>query len=94
LQVTRGRALREGASEFKIHGELVRVKARVETLDGLSAHADRNEILAWMRNFRRPPRRTWVVHGEPSAGSALAESIELELRWTAAIAADGEVVDL
>ena len=91
---TRGRALQEGASELKIHGELVRVKARVETLDGLSAHADRNEILAWLRNFRLPPRRTWVVHGEPGAASALAETIQRELHWTTAIAADGQVVDL
>ena len=91
---TRGRALQEGASALKIHGELVPVKARVESLDGLSAHADRNEILAWLRNFRRQPRRTWVVHGEPDSATALAGSIERELYWSAEVAADGEAVDL
>jgi metallo-beta-lactamase family protein len=60
----------------------------------MSAHADRGEILAWLHRFRRPPRRTWLIHGEPTSAGALAAEIERELRWPTSIAADGEVVDL
>jgi metallo-beta-lactamase family protein len=91
---TRGRALQEGARAIKIHGETIPVRARVETIDGLSAHADRNEILRWLRGFRRPPACTYVVHAEPRAAAALARTIEIELGWTAAVAADGPVIPI
>jgi metallo-beta-lactamase family protein len=91
---TRGRALQEGAAQIRIHGEDVPVKARVETIDGFSAHADRGEILAWLRGFRRAPRRTFVVHGEPAAATALAASIEKELGWETSVAVDRAVVEL
>ncbi|HTO06603.1 MAG TPA: MBL fold metallo-hydrolase [Myxococcota bacterium] len=91
---TRGRALQEGATSLRIHGQDVPVKARIETIDGFSAHADRNEILDWLGHFRAPPRHTWVVHGEPSAASALAGEIGSRLGWTVSVAADGEVGSL
>jgi metallo-beta-lactamase family protein len=91
---TRGRSLQEGARTVRIHGEDVPVNARIETLDAMSAHADRGEILAWLRGFRRAPRHVWVVHGEPAAAAALAAAIERELRWPTSVAADGQVVDL
>ncbi len=72
---TRGRALQDGAPTVRIHGQDIPVRATVETLDGLSAHADREEILRWLGGFRRPPRRTWVVHGEPSSASAFAATL-------------------
>ncbi len=89
---TRGRALQDGAAALKIHGEMIPVRARVETIDGLSAHADRREILRWLRGFRRPPRRTYVVHAEGPAAAALAGSIHAELGWSVAVAHDGETV--
>jgi metallo-beta-lactamase family protein len=91
---TRGRALAEGAREIKIHGELVPVRAEVATLSGLSAHADRADLLRWLRGFRRPPRRTFVVHGEPGASAALAATIREELGWRADAAQDGASVSL
>ncbi len=69
---TRGRALQEGAKSIKIHGQQVTVRARVETIDSLSAHADRSEILAWLRTAPRPPKTVHLVHGEPRATEALA----------------------
>jgi metallo-beta-lactamase family protein len=91
---TRGRALQDGARAVKIHGEMIPVKARVETINGLSAHADRREILRWMRGFKSPPRQTYVVHAEDHAASALAELVHRELGWPVAVARDGEVVPL
>jgi metallo-beta-lactamase family protein len=86
---TRGRALQEGARTLRIHGADVLVRARVETIDGLSAHADREEILRWLGGLHRPPRQTWVVHGEPSAATALRDTIRTRLGWRAEVATDG-----
>ena len=91
---TRGRALQEGARTLRIHGQDVPVRARVETLDGLSAHADRDEILRWLSGCRRPPRQTYVVHGEPQAAQGLADALQTRLRWEARVARDGETVPL
>jgi metallo-beta-lactamase family protein len=91
---TRGRALLEGAREIKIHGELVPVHARVEHVNGLSAHADQREILRWLSGFERPPARTYVVHGEPRPAEALAEAIRKELGWSVMVAVNGATVPL
>jgi metallo-beta-lactamase family protein len=91
---TRGRALQDGASHIKIHGEQVPVQARIETVDGFSAHADRAELLRWLRGFRRPPLHTYVVHGEPEASRAFAASIADELGWEVSVAEDGATVPL
>lgn len=93
-QGTRGRALQEGKREIRMFGREVRVRAKVEALDGLSAHADRSEILRWLRGFRRAPHRTYLVHAEPSAAEALESTIRSELTWTARPARDGETVPL
>jgi metallo-beta-lactamase family protein len=87
---TRGRLLRDGAERLRIFGEDVRVRAAIMATDALSAHADRGDILRWLGGFRRPPSRTYAVHGEPEAASALAESIGKTLGWRASVAADGE----
>ena len=92
---TRGRALRDGASTLRIHGADVPVRARVETLDGLSAHADRDEILRWLSAFEAAPRRTYLVHGEPQASAALGEAIRAKLGWDGVeVAQDGASVAL
>jgi metallo-beta-lactamase family protein len=89
---TRGRALHEGVREVKIHGEMIPVRARVEVVGGLSAHADRGEILRWLRGFRRSPRQTYVVHAELGPATALAASIRTELGWPVLVARDSETV--
>jgi metallo-beta-lactamase family protein len=91
---TRGRALQEGAPTIRIHGEDLPVRAHVETIDGLSAHADQSELLRWLRGFRRAPRQTYVVHGEASASIALASAIETQLGWRVAVATDGATIPL
>lgn len=78
---TRGAALVAGADAIKIHGEYVKVRAEVRNLDMLSAHADRDEIVAWLRQFESPPNLTFITHGEPVAADSLRHLIEEELRW-------------
>jgi metallo-beta-lactamase family protein len=78
---TRGAALLGGARELKIHGQYVAMHAEVVVLDGLSAHADYPEILEWLGHFETPPRRTFVVHGEPDASQALNNRIRGRLGW-------------
>jgi len=76
---TRGRALQDGRTSVRIYGREVSVKASIETLDGLSAHADRGELLKWLASAGKRPGRTHLVHGEPDARDALAVSIRERL---------------
>ena len=91
---TRGRQLHDGARQIRIHGQSVAVRAQVVTLDGFSAHADRDEILRWASSLRQPPRRTFVVHGEPQASRSLAELLHARLGWDVSIPDHGETVVL
>jgi metallo-beta-lactamase family protein len=91
---TRGRSLADGAPTLRIHGADVPVCARVVQVDGLSAHADREELRRWLAGFRRPPRRTWVVHGEPQAADRLAATLRADFGWAAEVAEDRATVDL
>ena len=79
---TRGAAMVAGAKEVKIHGAYVPIRAEVDNLDMLSAHADADEIIAWLGGFEAPPALTCVVHGEPAAADALRHRIEERLGWT------------
>ena len=87
---TRGRAMLEGAREVKMFGEWIPVRAKVADLPMLSAHADADEIMRWLSGFGRPPRKTFIVHGEPSASEALRVRIGRELGWDAEVSLQGE----
>ena len=91
---TRGAAMTGGAERVKIHGSYVPLHAEVANLSMFSAHADSDEIMAWLGNFARPPRRTFVVHGEPSASDSLRHRIEEELGWSAHVPEYREEVEL
>jgi metallo-beta-lactamase family protein len=82
---TRGAALLAGAESIKIHGEYHRVRAHVEHIDGLSAHADAAELIDWLKQAEQAPKRTYIVHGEPSAQDALRRRLRDELGWEARI---------
>jgi metallo-beta-lactamase family protein len=91
---TRGRTLVEGARTVRIHGQDVPVRATVVTLDGLSAHGDRDDILRWLSGFTTRPRAAYVVHGEAAQAEALATAIRARLGWDTNVARDGEVVSI
>lgn len=78
---TRGRRILEGADTISIFGDEIPVRCRVAKLNSLSAHADQNEIMRWLGGFQEAPRKTFIVHGEPTAQTVLAERIQRELGW-------------
>ena len=88
---TLGRRLVDGARQVTLFRERIPVRARIHTIGGLSAHADQPALLNWLRGFRSPPRRTFVVHGEPTAAAALAEVVERELGWREVAVAEADV---
>lgn len=82
---TRGRKLLEGTGLVRIHGQDITVNAQVANLSMLSAHADADGLMRWLRGFSRPPQRVFIVHGEPGASEALRARISDELRWEATV---------
>lgn len=82
---TRGARLVAGEREVKIHGEWYPVRAPVTRIDSYSAHADADEILAWLKGFESAPSMVHICHGEPDAADHLRQRIERELGWNARV---------
>ncbi len=91
---TRGAALVDGARSVKIHGDYVPVRAEVANLDMLSAHADRDQLLAWAARMPRAPRRVFLTHGEPVAADALRLALQERQRWNCEVPEYREAVEL
>jgi metallo-beta-lactamase family protein len=79
---TRGRALLDGKKDLKMHGKRIPVKCRFLSAHGLSAHADRDEMVRWIRTAPTSPRRIFVVHGEPESSAAFADTLRGEFAGT------------
>lgn len=75
-QGTLGRLLVDGLKDVKIFGDEIKVRARIETLGGFSAHAGQSELLSWVENFKPTPR-VLLIHGEAQALEALSQKL-----WT------------
>lgn len=82
---TRGDRLLHKEPFIKIHGEMVPVRAEVLMMNSLSAHADYQEMLAWLGHFKQAPRKVYLTHGELSAAKSLKEKIEKEFGWVCTI---------
>jgi len=82
---TRGEAMVHGADHVKIHGTMVPIRAEVRSIDTLSAHADADEIMAWLKNFSKAPKMTFITHGESLASEALRKRIQEELHWSCTV---------
>jgi metallo-beta-lactamase family protein len=91
---TLGRRIIDGARSVRIFGEEVPVRAQVHTIGGLSAHADRDALLGWLRRFRSAPGSVFVVHGEAQTAHGFAATVRQALGWSAAAPAAGSVVEL
>jgi metallo-beta-lactamase family protein len=91
---TLGRQLLDGAREVRLHGRARLVRAAVEHIAGLSGHADRESLLAWLRHFSHPPRQLFLTHGEEQSSLALADEIRRDLGWTVIVPEYRQVVEL
>lgn len=91
---TRGARMLRGEKEIKIHGHMVPIRARVETLDTLSSHADYEEILRWLKGFKSAPKEVFIIHGEPQACESLKSKIEEALGWKVTVPKYQEVVEI
>jgi metallo-beta-lactamase family protein len=89
---TRGDAIARGAREVKLYGGWVPIRAEIACMDSLSAHADADELLDWLRQTERPPRAVSIVHGEPVAADTLRRRLRDELDWVGSVPAYGERV--
>jgi len=92
--MTMGRRIVDGARSVRIFKETYPVRAKVFTINGLSAHADRDALLGWIGQFKRAPQQTWVVHGEPMAAESLKNSIIDGFGWRVAVPTAGQTVAL
>ncbi len=91
---TRGDRLVRGEPEIKIHGQMWPVKARIENLHNVSAHADYTEILTWLENFQSAPRKVFITHGEPEAAASLRQKIEEKFGWNVIVPAYRQIENL
>jgi metallo-beta-lactamase family protein len=91
---TRGADLAAGVDSVKIHGRYVPVRAEVVQLGLLSAHADRQDLLDWLRAAPKPPREVFVVHGEPAAADALRRRVKDELGCPVRVSGYREIATL
>ena len=73
---TLGRRLLEGEKNVKLFGESIEVHARIESLHGVSGHADMNGLLKWVKAFDSPIQRVFVVHGEDTVTEEFAKTVE------------------
>ncbi|MBC6961517.1 MAG: MBL fold metallo-hydrolase [Nitrosomonas sp.] len=82
---TLGRRLVDGNKSVRIFGEQIPVRASIHTVGGLSAHADQQDLLDWLKGFSRPPLKTFIVHGEPGNAEVFAEVVREQLKWPVSI---------
>jgi metallo-beta-lactamase family protein len=78
---TRGEKLMNGEREIKIHGQLIPVRAQVESMTSTSAHADYQELLDWLKHFNHPPKKLFITHGEAKSAQSFKEKVKENLGW-------------
>lgn len=89
---TLGRNLVDGAKLVRVFGEKVSVRAKVFTIGGFSAHADRSNLIEWLGHFKTPHMRVFVIHGEENASEAFARLIRERLGLEVFVPALGETI--
>ncbi len=91
---TRGESLLQGAEELKVHGEYIPIRAKVKSLENMSAHADYAEIINWFSQSSLKPKEVFVTHGEPSASDALRRRLHESFGWNCTVPELGQIVRL
>ncbi|MEQ9100331.1 MAG: MBL fold metallo-hydrolase [Imperialibacter sp.] len=91
---TRGRRILDKEPQIRIFGEMVDLRCRVEYIQGFSAHADRNELIRWLKKIKVSPKYTFIVHGEKEGAEALAITTSTEMHFNTYIPHYMESFDL
>lgn len=91
---TLGRRILERQKGVRIHGQRYPVRAKIEKINGLSAHADRDDLVRWIGHFESPPRRLFLTHGEKKAALALSQRIQDQLGLNVNVPSYGQRVTL
>lgn len=77
-----GRQILDGKHRaVRIHGRRHPVRAKASVIHGLSAHADRQDLLRWLEHFKREPKRVYLTHGDKDAAASLASAVKCDLGW-------------
>jgi len=84
---TLGRQIVDNAKKVRILGSEYQVKAKIVRINGFSAHADRDELLKWLRELEAPPRAVFVVHGEPESAKAFGDYVRVQTGWDVTVPA-------
>ncbi|MHC4645206.1 MAG: MBL fold metallo-hydrolase RNA specificity domain-containing protein [Planctomycetota bacterium] len=82
---TLGRLIVDGKKEVRILGQEYPVKANVVRVRGFSAHADRDELFAWLSKLKKAPRRLFVVHGEAESAHGFADFVRQKTDWQVSV---------
>jgi metallo-beta-lactamase family protein len=80
-QGTLGRRIVDGVKLVKVFEENIAVAADVYTIGGLSAHADRDDLLDWAGGFHKEPGKVLINHGEESVSLEFAETLRSHFGW-------------
>jgi len=89
---TLGRQIQEGRPEVRLFGKMLPVRAKIESIPGFSAHADRDELTRWLSGMKKPPRQVFVTHGEPAVSASFAKHVGEHFGWQASVPAYQETV--
>ncbi|APV44852.1 metallo-beta-lactamase family protein [Dehalogenimonas formicexedens] len=91
---TLGRAITDGQSPVRILGQMYDVRARVEQLQGLSAHAGRSELMDWITGLGKSPTRIFITHSEEDSANSFAQALRERTGWPVTVPAYGESFEL
>jgi metallo-beta-lactamase family protein len=91
---TLGRVILDGQNPVRMLGQMHEVKARIEQLQGLSAHAGRSELLDWVAKLNRAPRQVFITHAEEDAGVSFADALKARTGWPITVPNYGESFEL
>ncbi|MFH1615671.1 MAG: MBL fold metallo-hydrolase [Planctomycetota bacterium] len=91
---TLGRQIVQGSESVRILGQKYEVKAHIAKINGFSSHADREELLGWLKTLKKPPKHIFVTHGEAEVAKNFAKFITKQTTWEASAPAYMEKVRL
>jgi metallo-beta-lactamase family protein len=92
-EATLGRYLLNGGKDPRIHGNYIHSRAEIAEVSQFSAHSDRTEMIRWLSGFQAPPKRLFLIHGEPVAAQSFSERVQQQLHWPVAIPKLGDNFD-